>query len=297
MANLTPILLNNVYSTVQAGSSAIGSSSATGINVATGDGAKFGSIGTNQYIPAVIVDTSTSPETVKEYVWITAISTDVLTVVRQSEESSRYAASTTSIAAGYTIAGVASRQALNVAKGSALPSLHSLLAWSFDPLLAGANLSAIYQGYVNLVLIPVPVAISVTNVLVYISSGSGLTSGQNLAGLYDSSGSLLASTADQTTAWGNSGLQTMALTGAPIAIAGGPDVYVYAALLTNGGTSPAFGKVTISGGGLTWPVTVGMPSTRARFFRTASNGNTSLPSTITLSSAVADSQSVWAGLS
>lgn len=108
MASTWPILLDNVYSTVQAGSSAIGSSSATGINVATGDGANFGTIGTNQYIPAVIVDTSTSPETIKEYVWITAISTDALTVTRQAEESTRYPASTTSIQAGYTIAAVSS---------------------------------------------------------------------------------------------------------------------------------------------------------------------------------------------
>ena len=114
MASIIPILLNNVGSTVQAGSSAIGSSSATGINVATGDGANFGTIGTNEYIPAVIVDTSTTPETVKEYVYITARSTDALTVVRQAEESSRYAASTTTIQAGYVIAAVSTVKTLGV---------------------------------------------------------------------------------------------------------------------------------------------------------------------------------------
>lgn len=115
MANLTPLFLNGVYSTVQAGSSAIGSASATGIDVASGDGAAFGAIGTSQYIPAVIVDTSTSPETIKEYVWITARSTDALTVVRQAEDSARFPASTSTIQAGYVIAAVASADALRKA--------------------------------------------------------------------------------------------------------------------------------------------------------------------------------------
>ena len=118
-----PIFLNNVSSTVQAGSSAIGSATATGINVASGDGAKFGTVGTGQVIPAVIVDTSTNPETVKEFVWVTAIATDALTVTRQGEESTRYPASTTTIQAGYTIAAVASKTALNqLLAASDLPS-------------------------------------------------------------------------------------------------------------------------------------------------------------------------------
>lgn len=100
MANLVPILLNNVFSTVQAGSSAIGSSSATGVNVATGDGANFGAIATNQFIPAAIADTSGN---VTEFVYITARSTDALTVQRAAEESGRYPASTTTIQSGYKI--------------------------------------------------------------------------------------------------------------------------------------------------------------------------------------------------
>lgn len=112
MPSLTPLLLNNAYGTVQAGSSAIGSATATGVNVAAGQGAAFGTIGTNEYVPAVIVDTSTNPETVKEYVWITAVSTDALTVVRQAEESTRYPASTSTIQAGYVVAAVSTASTL-----------------------------------------------------------------------------------------------------------------------------------------------------------------------------------------
>lgn len=112
MTAITPLYLNNVSSVVQAGSSAIGSSTATGVNVASGDGANFGAIGTNQYIPAVVLDTSTTPETVKEYVYITARATDALTVVRQAQDSARYPASTTTIQAGFTIAAAALGQDL-----------------------------------------------------------------------------------------------------------------------------------------------------------------------------------------
>lgn len=110
---MPPIFLNNVSSTVQAGSSAIGSASATGINVASGAGAKFGSPGSGQYVPCVIVDTTTSPETVHEYVWVTARSSDALTVTRQAESSGTYPASTTSVQSGFTIAAVATATALD----------------------------------------------------------------------------------------------------------------------------------------------------------------------------------------
>jgi len=294
-----PLFLNNVISTVQAGSSAIGSATATGINVATGDGANFGTIGTNQFIPAVIVDTSTSPETVKEYVWITARSIDTLTVVRQAEESSRYTASTTSIQAGYTIAAAATRTGLygNNQISSFRAVDYGWLTWTYD-LIVLTGAFALNPGELYLLKVPVPTTMTVSNVvLLFGTSGSALTSGQNFAGLYDTSGTRLAVSADQTTAFGTAGTGplTIAMT-TPITVAGGPGVYLYAAVLGNGSnaaTMPTMYRFSSSSD--TRIVNAGLTVATSRVMAFASQ--TSLPSSLTLSSALSINLSPWVALS
>lgn len=224
MANLTPLLLNNAVGTVQAGSSAIGSASATGVNVASGEGAAFGTLGTNQYIPAVVVDTSTTTETVKEYVWITARSTDALTVVRQAEDSTRYAASTSTIQAGYVIAAVATANTAGVASGLWTPPMHGYLTASIDPAVCTGTLAGI-NSRLFLTRIPIPVTITAANILIYLTSAAVSPAGTNSAGIYSLAGSRLASTGDQTTAWQSPGLITMALTSS-VVLPGGTDVWV-----------------------------------------------------------------------
>lgn len=210
MANLSPILLNGVYSTVQAGSTAIGSASATGVNVATGDGAKFGTLATNQYIPAVIVDTSTSPETIKEYVYVTAVSTDTLTVVRQAEETSRFAASTTTIQAGYTIAAVGSRLTLEL-----MADLRARYAKPTSALVETyprkdiSTSATVVSGRLVLAAIVLPAGLLVSNISFYNNSAMG-TPTHWWFGLYDNALAQLAVTADQTTtAWPSATLQTL----------------------------------------------------------------------------------------
>lgn len=134
-----PVFLNNVSSTVQAGSTAIGSATNTGINVATGDGAKFGTIASGQYVPALVMDASTNPPTIKEYVWVTSISTDALTVTRQAETTTYYPASTTTIQAGFTIAAIASQAALQALQGQYKTITTTYTAAGGDRILANAE--------------------------------------------------------------------------------------------------------------------------------------------------------------
>ncbi len=103
---------------------------------------------------------------------------------------------------------------------------HNLLAWSLDVGTAANNSAIAVAGTLYLVRVHLPVQSSVTNVIIYLTSaGVGLTSGQNFAGLYTSAGNLIASTADQTTGWGTTGLKTMALSGGPFSEAAG-DYYI-----------------------------------------------------------------------
>lgn len=288
MASLRPVALNNVYGTVQAGSTAIGSSTATGINVASGEGARFGTIGYNQYIPAVIVDTSTSPETVKEYVWITARSTDALTIKRQAEDSSRYPASTTTVAAGYVIAAVASRGSLLQVPSA---SLSELKAWNYDPLIANGGTAQQVTGSTLLLRLDWPGYGVLSNIHVIVSSaGTTLTSGQNFAGLYTSDGSStltkVAETGDQTTAWGSTGWKTMALTSTVTVDAS----ILYVALLSNGTSPPLFARASFNA-----QANTGNLATATKRNEINSTVATSLPATFTTFSGGANI--VWVGVS
>lgn len=212
MATAKPLFLNNVASTVQAGSSAIGSASATGVNVATGDGAKFGTIGTDQFVPAVIVDTSTSPETVKEYVYVTAVAADALTVVRQAEDSSRFPASTATIAAGYTIAAVASRGALDISAD--LPNRYLKPDGALVqtcPRTAGQASGSLTSGTLVLTAIALPAGLTIGHIA-YLSNGATSVPLNWWFGLFDNTRAALAFTANQTTtAWGANTLQSLAI--------------------------------------------------------------------------------------
>lgn len=168
-----------------------------------------------------------------------------------------------------------------------------LLAMNFDPLYAATG-SAITLTDVTLIRVNVRTAMSVTNVVAYITAlGATLTSGENYAGLYNSAGTRIAVTADQTTNWetgGTTGEVPMALAGGPYTLAPG---FYWVALLANGTTAPSFLRMptpfSASSANLGQSVTGS---------RCATNGTgTSLPSSITPSSNTNAGQIWWAGLS
>jgi hypothetical protein len=120
------------------------------------------------------------------------------------------------------------------------------------------------------------------------TAGSGLTAGQCFVGLYDSSGTRLAVSADQASNWTSTGGKTIALTSAQTLAVG----YYYIAILAVGTTPPLFSM----GAGGAMSVSPGLTTANARFL-TGPSSQTSLPSSITLGSQTPNTRAHWAALS
>jgi hypothetical protein len=120
------------------------------------------------------------------------------------------------------------------------PSTHGYLAWTHPTTLNTTNNNPT-AGKFYMMKVLVPLSISVTSVSYYVQTiGATLTSGQNFVGILNSSGTVLGTSADQTTNFGATGLKTAALTGGPFAITGGGGVFVWVVFLSNGTTTPKF---------------------------------------------------------
>jgi hypothetical protein len=171
------------------------------------------------------------------------------------------------------------------------PADHGLITWTQDPATLGASVDATTAGVLYLMKVKiVDRSTLVTNVLVGVgTAGSGLTSNQNFVGLYNSSGTLLSGSADQTTAFGSTGLKTIALSSAQTLAVGS----YYVAILTNGTTPPQF----IRGHSFSASVLNANLSTATSRFLTSGTTQTALPSSVTLASASPNGGARWAALS
>lgn len=171
------------------------------------------------------------------------------------------------------------------------PADHGLISWTQDPATCGAGDDATTAGVLYLMKVKVvDRSTVVTNVCLTVSTaGSGLTAAQNLVGLYNSSGTLLSGSADQTTAFGSSGFKTIALSSAQTLAVG----TYYVGILTNGTTPPRFLRGTsFSASGLNANLT-----TATSRFLTSGTAQTALPTPVTLGSASTNGVARWAGLS
>lgn len=159
--------------------------------------------------------------------------------------------------------------------GAPLPADQGLIGWAYDSVSAANASNQPAAGTIIAVRIKVPAA-TISNLWVGInSSGSGLTSGENFAGLYSGDGSsLLSATADQSTAWQSGFLAVpMALT-VPQTVPAG---YVYVAWYANGTTIPKFqwaGSANVVNANLT--------NATARFAHAQTGRTTSLPASLAL---------------
>jgi hypothetical protein len=169
------------------------------------------------------------------------------------------------------------------------PADYGLLAWVGDPGAMAGSLT-ITAGIIHLLKIKLPKAITISNIVHRQSGGTiSLTSGQNFAALFDTSGTQVAITADQTTNWGTAGYKTSALT-APYAAAAG---FIYVAFLFNGSTPPNLPRYNTTA---TFFNNAGLAASALRFAQSGS-GLTSMPSSITMSGLIDDATaSFWAGV-
>lgn len=169
-----------------------------------------------------------------------------------------------------------------------LPDDVGFITWTFpNTTIAGTGVPT-SAGIVHLCRVNMRTWTTVTNVVLDVTNAPTLTTG-NYAGLYNGSGTLMSATADQTTNWASSGVKTMALTSSQTVT---PGIY-YVAFLTNGSALPSFARAnaTTSAG-----LNAGTTSTTF-LFGTFGTGLTTLPGSITLSSAVTEANPWWMALS
>lgn len=173
-----------------------------------------------------------------------------------------------------------------------LPSDHGLIAWSLDPAACGATATALTAGFIYIIEVFVRKAATLSSVNIVVgTAGSGLTASQCFAGLYDSTGARVAVTADQSGSWNSVGNKTPAFT-TPYAAAAGR---YYVALVANGTTPPNVACGSTNGATFT-PGNANLTSGSYRFARSAANGNTSLPTNVTLSGYTPDANNIYAAV-
>lgn len=155
----------------------------------------------------------------------------------------------------------------NGSLGDWRPTDYGMIAWTFDPVMIFSGNQPLNNGRLCTAGLIVPQSCTITNIILNVgTAGSGLTSGQNFAALYQN-GVLLGTTADQTTNWQSAGNVTAALTTPQPVIAGRIDV----ALFSNGTTKPQFG----GGGAVTGP-----PLANPRWGIYDGSYTTAMPSTL-----------------
>ena len=168
------------------------------------------------------------------------------------------------------------------------PSDSGLLAANFDPAAMAGSTALTINGTVYAMKLWTPAQISVTNIVMHVNTaGATLTSGQNFAGLFDSSKARVGTSADQSTAWASTGLKTMALASGPFNISAG---YFYVAVFANGTTRPAFSRgsnIAVVNGALS--------AANARWASADTGRTTSFPAT--LGAFTAASNAYWCGVS
>ena len=119
------------------------------------------------------------------------------------------------------------------------PGERGFLSWTLQPEATQSIGTAPPSGAMRLQRHKLRSAATITNLHVgVLVAGSTLTAGQNLMGIYSTSGNLLAQTGDQSVAWTTAGMKTAALT-SPLNLPAG-DFYV--AFLAVGTTPPTFAR-------------------------------------------------------
>lgn len=201
-----------------------------------------------------------------------------------SDLQSQITANSSSITAN--TAGVAALQPTNF---GALDGGYK--AWTFpaEQVIGGGSIPG--AGAVTLGKVLVNSSQSISSVSVYVATGgTGLTAGQNFAGVYDSNGTLVATTADLTVNWAGSGWMNHSLAGGPFTLAQGA---YWVAIMANGTTRPTFGR---NSGSLSAALYNGLLPNAALRFATNGTGTTALPSSITPASNTGTNVPFWLAL-
>jgi len=156
-----------------------------------------------------------------------------------------------------------------------------MLGFSFDPVSAVSAQATQAAGVLTLAKIRLHAGGAVTNLVFQVATaGTVLTSGQCFVGVYDSTGALLGTSVDQSTAFASAGVKTVALVTPTAALLPGADVYF--ALLWNGTTGPQLRGFTT-----TSIANIGIAAVADSRFASAGTGlTTALPGTCPTKTAI-----------
>jgi len=174
------------------------------------------------------------------------------------------------------------------------PRQHDLLAWTYDPVAGSGGALAPISGLQYFFRVRVPRTVTFTNVWWETAVvGAALTAGANNLALYDSTGARIAETADQTTNYTTLGIKTVAFT-APVAVTGGPTVFVWIGYKSTGTTPVGWRNIGPPNSALS---NVNQTTANYRCFTNGTNTAALMPATITLAASVMSAAAPWLALS
>jgi hypothetical protein len=169
-----------------------------------------------------------------------------------------------------------------------VPADQTYIGWPYDPAVMSGS-TILVAGTLTITRVAVRAATTANSLSVSVTTaGSGLTAAQNFAGLYNSAGTLVAQTADQSAVWNSTGAKIMPLTAATAIPAG----QFLLALLSNGTTPPTVGRASNAANN---SVNFGLATSALRF-ATFGAGLTALPASFAPASMVVSAVSWWQGL-
>lgn len=119
------------------------------------------------------------------------------------------------------------------------PSEFGFQAFTEHPLIGMTETTTPTSGQLNTVSIPVEKTFTCTKAVIFLTAG-GLTLTYARLALFDDTNTQLSISADQTAAWTASGKKEITMPSCTVV--GGPNKYVYAAILTVGSTIPTFAR-------------------------------------------------------
>lgn len=151
--------------------------------------------------------------------------------------------------------------------------------------------SALVAGTVYMARVDIASPMTFSTITTGTIAAAVLTAAQNFAGIYDSTGTRVAVTADQSAAWAAAGEKNMAVTAPYVAAAG----TYYVAFLSNGGTPLAPMRSAANANSAAF-INHGLTVSNARW-TTGPTAQTTLPASITMGTRTLSGFAYFAGLS
>lgn len=169
------------------------------------------------------------------------------------------------------------------------PTAHGFSAWTFDPFLSNAT-QASSPGYIRFTKTKTALSGTVSSVMTEITTAGGSLTLAKI-GIYDSSGTLLGSTADQSADWNvNTGIKTIPLVTATRTLILGETLYL--ALICVGSTGATTRAWSSGAGGI-----MNIGTTAAGGYRVGYiTGQTDLASTLNFASTTSTGTSHFIGI-